>query len=133
MHFESKGWGWERWIVNKDLYCGKLLYVAKGRKCSIHYHKNKDETFYLHSGRVEIFYSDELEKILENTTDGRYKTTYIDFPLEQILKKVILEPGDNFYVPPGRIHQFVGLLDSEMFEFSTTHEESDSYRIVKGD
>ena len=47
--FVSKGWGYEDWIVNKEQYCGKLLFIKKGKKCSWHYHKNKDETFYIQS------------------------------------------------------------------------------------
>ena len=27
-----KGWGYEKWIVNTDLYCGKLLYINAGKK-----------------------------------------------------------------------------------------------------
>ena len=29
-----KGWGYEKWIVNKEDYCGKLLHMIKGKKCS---------------------------------------------------------------------------------------------------
>ena len=38
-----KGWGYEKWIVNKSEYCGKLLYFMRDKKCSWHYHKLKDE------------------------------------------------------------------------------------------
>ena len=41
--FVKKGWGYEKWIVNKDLYCGKLLFFNAGKKCSWHYHVKKDE------------------------------------------------------------------------------------------
>ena len=41
-----KGWGYEKWIVNTEEYCGKLLHLIKGKKCSWHYHTLKDETFY---------------------------------------------------------------------------------------
>ena len=41
--FVPKGWGFEKWIVNCEQYCGKLLYIAKGKKCSWHYHNKKDE------------------------------------------------------------------------------------------
>ena len=27
----DKGWGWERWIVNKEEYCGKLLFFNSGK------------------------------------------------------------------------------------------------------
>jgi mannose-6-phosphate isomerase-like protein (cupin superfamily) len=128
IHFEPKGWGFEKWIVNTELYCGKVLYFAKNRKCSLHYHKDKDETFYIQSGRMLLYYSDDIEmvkKLLKETVSGR---TYKDF-----LDTIILEKGDNFYIPPGRIHQMVALQDTELIEFSTKHEEEDSYRLVKGD
>ena len=25
-----KGWGYEKWIVNKEDYCGKLLFIEAG-------------------------------------------------------------------------------------------------------
>ena len=37
-----KGWGYEKWIVNTDEYCGKLLFFNKGKRCSWHYHKIKE-------------------------------------------------------------------------------------------
>ena len=45
-----KGWGYEKWIVNTEEYCGKLLFLNEGKRCSWHYHKLKDETFYLQPG-----------------------------------------------------------------------------------
>jgi len=27
--FVDKGWGYERWIVNKEEYCGKLLFFSQ--------------------------------------------------------------------------------------------------------
>ena len=27
--FVSKGWGYEKWIVNKPEYCGKILFFPK--------------------------------------------------------------------------------------------------------
>lgn len=125
MHFVPKGWGFEKWIVNKNLYCGKLLFFSKGRKCSLHYHKNKDETFYIQSGKIKLFYSDELERIERLAASKEH--------IENFLETVILEKGDNFYIPPGRIHQMLALEDTELFEFSTEHEDEDSYRIIKGD
>ena len=109
----EKGWGYEIWIVNKEEYCGKLLFFEKNKRCSWHYHKLKDEVFYLQSGllRVKFSYEDTIETAQE----------------------IILEPGQNFYIPPGLRHQMLALEDSELFEFSTQHFDSDSYRIKKGD
>jgi quercetin dioxygenase-like cupin family protein len=108
-----KGWGYEKWIVNKPQYCGKLLFFNKGKKCSWHYHKIKDEVFYLHSGKLLVRYSDE-----ENINEA---------------KEIILNAGDSFHIYVGLKHQMIALEDSELFEFSTQHFEDDSYRIIKGD
>ena len=48
-------------------------------------------------------------------------------------KQRVLKAGDNFHVYTGLRHQMVALEDTELFEFSTQHFDSDSYRIHKGD
>ena len=58
MNFVPKGWGFEKWIVNNDEYCGKLLYFVKGRRCSWHYHVLKDEVFYVQSGKILVKFSE---------------------------------------------------------------------------
>jgi quercetin dioxygenase-like cupin family protein len=113
MKHVDKGWGWERWIVNKQEYCGKLLFFNGGKKCSWHYHKIKDEVFYLQSGKMRVKFSDQ---------DNIEKS-----------KEIILNAGENFHVYTGLRHQMIALEDSELFEFSTEHFDSDSYRIIKGD
>ena len=113
MFHVDKGWGWERWIVNTEEYCGKLLFFNKSKRCSWHYHKLKDEVFYLQSGKMMIYFSDSDE--LENAG------------------QLILNPGDNFHVYRGLRHQMRALEDTELFEFSTQHFDSDSNRILKGD
>src|SRR3989338_8144132 len=95
-----KVWGKEVWIVNKD-YCGKKLVLNKGYRCSIHHHKIKDETFYIIKGKVL---------------------------LEANNKSAIMLPGDSILIEPKTKHRFTGLEDSEIIEFSTHHEDSDSYR-----
>ena len=50
----EKGWGYELWIANNDLYCGKILHFNKGKKCSWHYHKIKQETFLILFGKVQL-------------------------------------------------------------------------------
>ena len=47
--------------------------------------------------------------------------------------EVVLNKGDNFHVYRGLRHQMIALEDTELFEFSTQHFDSDSYRIIKGD
>jgi len=111
--FVPKGWGFEKWIVNCKEYCGKLLYFVKGKRCSWHFHKLKDEVFYIQSGSVLVKYSDSDD--LENASE------------------IVLTKGDNFHVYRGLRHQMIALEDTELFEFSTQHFDEDSKRIIKGD
>ena len=48
-------------------------------------------------------------------------------------KELIMERGDKFHVYRGLRHQMFAIEDSDLFEFSTQHFDSDSNRIVKGD
>tara|TARA_Y100000310_G_C20544642_1_gene745016 strand:- start:441 stop:800 length:360 start_codon:yes stop_codon:yes gene_type:complete len=109
----DKGWGHEKWIVNKPEYCGKLLFFNKGKRCSWHFHKLKDEVFYLQSGKLLVKYSDQ-----NNIEEA---------------EEMVLKAGENFHVYTGLRHQMIALEDSELFEFSTQHFDSDSHRIQKGD
>jgi mannose-6-phosphate isomerase-like protein (cupin superfamily) len=108
-----KGWGREVWIANGEHYCGKILEIQKGRKCSLHFHKVKNESFYLHSGRLII----------------RVKTA----PDAGETEEFVLERGQCMDVPIGLVHQMEALEDAELFEFSTQHFDADSYRLVRGD
>jgi mannose-6-phosphate isomerase-like protein (cupin superfamily) len=113
VHIEPKGWGREIWIANNPLYCGKILEIRKGRRCSLHFHRLKTESFYLHKGRLKI-------RVKESAESDR-------------LDEFEILPGDCMDIAPGLVHQMEALEDSELFEFSTQHFETDSYRLVKGD
>lgn len=106
-----KTWGHEKWLVNNDKYCGKILVVNKHKYCSYHYHKIKDETFYIHSGCVHLIYGN---------SDA----------FDESCQIVRLNPGDSFHIPVGMRHRFVALEDSEIIEISTHHEDSDSIRVL---
>ncbi len=112
MKIINKGWGCEKIIHNGDGYCGKILCFDEGKKCSYHYHKIKTETFYC-KGKILLIYGDD-DKI-ENA------------------KKIILENEDVFHIPAGVRHQMIALEKTELFEFSSTHIDSDSYRVLPGD
>jgi len=107
-----KGWGEELIIVNNELYCGKLLIFKAGCKFSMHYHLLKDETWYVNSG--EFVY----KWINTETAD---------------LEVNLLKPGSIVRQKPGQPHQLVALTDGVIFEVSTQHFDSDSYRVWKGD
>ena len=112
----DKGWGYEEWIANNEKYCGKLLFLKKHKKCSVHYHKLKDETFYLQSGKLKVLLADSFD----------------DYKSDKV-KEILMRPADSLHIWPGRVHRMSALEDSELFEFSTQHFEEDSIRIVKGD
>ncbi len=113
VHIVPKGWGREVWIANGERYCGKILEISKGKKCSLHFHKIKDESFYLRAGRLRL-------KVMSS-------------PGAVICEEFILEAGQCMDVPVGLVHQMEALEDSELYEFSSQHFESDSYRLVRGD
>lgn len=113
IHIEPKGWGREVWIANNTRYCGKILEIRKGKRCSLHYHKLKSESFYLRAGHLHIRLKDSAET--------------------ETIREFQLYEGECMDIPPGLVHQMEALVDSELYEFSTQHFESDSYRLVKGD
>ena len=47
--------------------------------------------------------------------------------------ELILNQGENFHVHRGLRHQMLALEDTELFEFSTQHFDSDSHRVINGD
>ena len=47
--------------------------------------------------------------------------------------EVVLNKGDSYHIHRGLRHRMIGLEDTELFEFSTEHFDSDSYRLIKGD
>lgn len=114
-HCPKKSWGWEEWIVNNELYCGKRLHftVADG-STSMHFHVRKHETMYVERGVFDI-------AILDTTVGERVHH--------------VLGPGDSIVIPPNTPHAIRahGLVDGEaiLVEFSTHHEDSDSYRVSK--
>ncbi len=108
MTFVAKRWGWERWIVNSELYCGKLLFVRKDNWLSYHHHKIKDEVLYLQSGCAWFVYGED-EPPYVSTKMGK---------------------GEAFHVEPGLRHQIFAVQDTMIVEFSTQHFDEDSYRTT---
>jgi mannose-6-phosphate isomerase-like protein (cupin superfamily) len=107
----KKSWGYEEWIHNDEKYCGKKLYVEAGKKCSFHFHVKKHETFHVASGKC-----------------------YMRIIRDDMCESFLMEAGDNLEVSPGLVHQFTATEDGPcvIYEFSTQHFNSDSYRIEPG-
>ena len=107
-----KGWGEELIIENNEMYCGKLLLFNKGCKFSMHYHLIKDETWYMNSG-----------KFIYRWIDTETAETH----------EVKLKEGDIVRQRVGQLHQLEAVTYGEIFEVSTHHDDSDSYRVLPGD
>jgi quercetin dioxygenase-like cupin family protein len=97
----TKNWGYELVIQNSPKYCGKILFFEKGKKGSRHYHKIKEETWYI---------------------NGKFLITLNN---ESFLAK----NGDIIHIPPNTIHQVEALEDASIFEVSTQHFDEDTYRL----
>ena len=108
----EKAWGHELWIINNELYCGKLLVFKANKQFSMHYHLLKDEAWYISKGKFE------------------YK--FIDTETAELRSKIVKE-GDCIHLMPGQPHQMLALEDgATIFEVSTQHFDSDSYRVLPG-
>jgi len=101
----EKPWGYELHWARTDRYVGKLIHVNAGEALSLQYHNIKDETIYLHSGRL----------LFEIEEDGR-------------LTQREMSPGESVHVTPKTVHRMTAIEDSDIFEVSTP-ELDDVVRI----
>ena len=109
----KKAWGHELWIVNHEMYCGKLLVFEKGKKFSMHYHLIKEESWYV--------------------AEGEFEYSWIDTEKAEVQSTVIRQ-GDVVDLEIGQPHQLRALTQgATIFEVSTKHYEEDSYRVLPGD
>src|ERR671936_754508 len=94
----DKPWGYELiWAVT-DAYAGKLLFVKAGESLSLQFHREKDESWLVQSGRAK----------LELGSAG-----------DAILKEEVIGPGASFRFPPGTVHRVTALEDTTILEVST--------------
>ena len=110
--YVEKGWGHEFIFATNDKYCGKMLTFNAGAKFSMHFHAQKDETWFVMS--------------------GKYTVRYIDTKTAEELE-VILEPGNVWRNLPLFPHQIICLEEGVIIEVSTPDSVEDNYRVGKGD
>ena len=108
---DIRSWGTETRIGNfpKLGYCGKLLNLKVGYRCSIHRHK-KSESLYLESGLVYFEMGEDPLNM-----DGKL-----------IVSGSIIDVHNNIW------HRFSGLKNSVFIEFSTPDETSERYNDLAG-
>ena len=93
----EKPWGHELVWAHTDRYVGKILHVKAGERLSLQYHRVKDETIMLLSGRL----------MFEHYRDG-------EPPVSTEL--AVREP---FHISPGLRHRMIALEDCDIVEVST--------------
>ncbi|HEY5059503.1 MAG TPA: phosphomannose isomerase type II C-terminal cupin domain [Gaiellaceae bacterium] len=98
----EKPWGWELIWAQAEEYVGKILFVRAGQSLSLQYHVQKDESWYVESGRAEL----ELGEVGAET-----------------LEKQTIGPGDCFRFRPGTVHRVTALEDTTIVEVSTPQLE----------
>lgn len=108
----DKGWGHELVWANTDKYCGKLLNFNKGSKFSMHFHLEKDETWYVLKG-----------KFLLSTLNTENAS----------IKERFLNEGDTWRNRPMEPHQLTCIEEGIIIEVSTKDSHQDNYRVMPGD
>lgn len=96
----EKPWGFELWWARTDRYVGKLIHVNKGHALSLQYHNEKDETIFVHTGRI-------LFEVQEGGS----------------LTSRELGPGDAVHIAPPTVHRMTAIEDTDIFEVSTPEVE----------
>src|SRR5262249_61169363 len=90
----EKPWGYELIWAHSEHYCGKLLFVRKGEQLSLQFHEEKDETIYIHQGKIEIELGADAEP-------------------------QVVEAGAAFRIRPGVVHRRRALEGSVVLAAST--------------
>jgi mannose-6-phosphate isomerase len=98
----DKPWGYELiWALSDD-YCGKLLFVKAGESLSLQFHREKDESWLIHSGRAK----------LEMAAPG-----------EKVPRSEVVGAGAAFRIRPGTVHRVTAVDDTMILEVSTPQLE----------
>ena len=97
----DKPWGHEEIWAQTEAYVGKVLVVRAGARLSLQYHRRKEETLYVASGRVRVEVG----------------------AAPDALEPRILGPGGILHLPPGTLHRIEALEEARIFEVSTPELE----------
>jgi mannose-6-phosphate isomerase-like protein (cupin superfamily) len=93
----DKPWGHELIWARTERYVGKILHVRAGEALSLQYHRVKDETIMVLTGRLQLVYFTDGE-------DARSRE---------------LAPREPFHIAPGLRHRMIALEDTDVLEVST--------------
>ncbi|MHB8418619.1 MAG: cupin domain-containing protein [Myxococcales bacterium] len=92
----EKPWGYELIWAQTERYVGKVLHVNAGHRLSLQYHRQKDETIHLWSGRLELV-----------VDEGKG------------LEAREMKAGESYHIRPGTKHRMIAITDCDILEAST--------------
>ena len=95
----DKPWGYELIWAETETYVGKVLFVRAGESLSLQFHREKDESWLVQSGRAKL----ELGALGE-----------------KVLKEEVIGAGAAFHYRPGTVHRVTAIEDTTILEVSTT-------------
>jgi mannose-6-phosphate isomerase len=95
----DKPWGYELIWAQTETYVGKVLFVRAGESLSLQFHREKDESWLVQSGRAKL----ELGAVGES-----------------VLKDEVVIAGAAFHYRPGTVHRVTAIEDTTILEVSTT-------------
>ena len=93
-------WGHEMIWARTPKYVGKILHIKAGEKLSLQFHRVKDETIHVQTGRMRFLVEE----------DG------------QMVERV-LNPGDSYHIVPNTKHRMIAETDCDILEASTPELE----------
>jgi mannose-6-phosphate isomerase len=95
----EKPWGYELIWALSQAYVGKVLFVKAGESLSLQFHRAKDESWLVQSGRAK----------LELGSAG-----------DAVLSQEVVAAGACFRFRPGTVHRLTAIEDTTIIEVSTT-------------
>ena len=96
----EKPWGYELIWALTEQYCGKVLFVKAGASLSLQFHREKDESWLVQSGKAKL----ELGEVGQ-----------------KVLTEEVIGGGAAFRYRPGTVHRVTALEDTTILEVSTPH------------
>jgi mannose-6-phosphate isomerase-like protein (cupin superfamily) len=87
----EKPWGYELIWADTEQYVGKVLFVKAGESLSLQFHRLKDESWLVQSGRAKLD--------LGSAGDA-------------VLREEVIGPGASFHFRPGTVHRVTAIEDT---------------------
>lgn len=107
---KEKYWGNITTLASNDNFAIKTIFMKANTQSSMEYHVNKEEWYYIVSGKLKVGFR-----------IGR-----------AVNKSLTLFAGDIIHIPRGLMHMRIALEDTNIIEWSTKDDDSDSHIVEDG-